>query len=170
MASRRKARILAFQALYFWEANCVPLEELIAFRWIEESKLEKFDEGLAVFARTLIAGTLENIKEIDSLIQAHLENWDISRLNRVDLAVLRMSSYSLLYQSDIPPSIVIDEAIGICREFGTDDSYKFVNGVLDSEKKTLFVEEKPSCTKCGSGTERGSGSKRGSNTKRDSAP
>jgi N utilization substance protein B len=140
MASRRKGRIFAFQALYFWDSSSpnetfrVPVEELLTFAWVEKNKL--VDEGIVAFSSALIAGTIENINEIDKLIQKHLENWDITRLNRVDLAVLRMSVYSLMYQ-DFPPSIVIDEAIGICREFGTDDSYKFVNGVLDSIRKTL---------------------------------
>ena len=154
MASRRKARILAFQALYCWESNRVlpanpngrsfqvPVEELISFAWLEENKLKNLDEGMSVFAKALIAGAVENIKEIDLLIQEHLDNWDISRLNRVDLAILRMSVYTLMYQTDIPPSIVIDEAIGICREFGADDSYKFVNGVLDSIRKALQERQK----------------------------
>ena len=137
MASRRKGRILAFQALYFWESNRAPLEELVSFNWLEEEKRLCLDESISAFSGTLIAGVLENIKSIDKLIKDHLEHWDISRLNRVDLAILRMSVYSLMFQKDISPSIVIDEAIGICREFGTDDSYKFVNGVLDSARKTI---------------------------------
>jgi N utilization substance protein B len=142
MASRRKGRILAFQALYFWEASSsngghVPVEELYSFAWLDEKKLALLDEEAAGFPRVLIAGTVENIGEIDKKIIEHLENWDISRLNKVDLAVLRMSVYSLMYQNDIMPSIVIDEAIGICKEFGTDESYKFINGVLDSIRKTL---------------------------------
>jgi len=147
MGSRRKGRILAFQALYFWESSSpesssrVSVEELIKFSWLEEEKLNRLDQDMAAFSRLLIAGTLENINSIDKLIKLHLQNWDISRLNRVDLAILRMSVYTLMFQSEIPPSIVIDEAIGICNEYGTDDSYKFVNGVLDNIKKTL--KEKP---------------------------
>jgi len=139
MASRRKGRILAFQALYFWESssNNVPVEELVSFDWLEEEKRAGLDEEIAVFSRALIAGAVENIDAIDSMIKEHLENWDITRLNRVDLAILRMSVYTLMYQDDIPPSIVIDEAIGICREYGTDDSYKFINGVLDSIRIAL---------------------------------
>ena len=137
MTSRRKGRILAFQALYFWESNRVPIEELVCFSWLEKEKRESLDEGMAVFSKTLIAGTIENIKEIDEVIKNHLVNWDITRLNRVDLAILRMSAYALVFQKEFHPSIVIDEAIGICREFGTDDSFKFVNGVLDSIRKTL---------------------------------
>jgi N utilization substance protein B len=141
MGSRRKGRILAFQALYFWESSetssRVPVEELVSFAWLDEEKLKSLDENMAVFSRVLIAGTVENINSIDKTIKTHLENWDITRLNRVDLAVLRISTYSLMFQNEISPSIVIDEAIGICREFGTDDSYKFINGVLDSIRRTL---------------------------------
>jgi N utilization substance protein B len=134
--SRRKSRILAFQALYFWESNRVPVEELINFAWLDEEKLKSLDEE-KVFSRMLIAGSIENIEAIDKMIIDHLENWDITRLNRVDLAVLRMSVYTLMFQTDISPSIVIDEAIGICIEYGTDDSFKFVNGVLDNIRITL---------------------------------
>ena len=143
MDSRRKSRILAFQALYFWESyQGVPVSELCAFAWIEEEKLNSMSEGMAAFSRLLIAGTVENIKLIDSVIKDHLDNWDIIRVNRVDLAVLRISVYSLMYQSEISPSIIIDEAIGICREYGTDDSFKFVNGVLDSIRITLQTNHK----------------------------
>lgn len=143
MVSRRKGRILAFQALYFWEASSASkkqrasLEDLNSFSWLDEEKLLSLDEGIAAFSRILIAGTVENINIIDKHLKDHLENWDISRLNRVDLAVLRMSIFSLIFQEDMPASIVIDEAIGICKEYGTDDSFKFVNGVLDSIRKTL---------------------------------
>jgi len=145
MASRRKGRILAFQALYYWDTvsdNPVPIEELTRFEWLEEEKRDKLDEGISAFSKILIAGTVENIKRIDDIIIKHLENWDIKRVNRVDLAILRISVYSLMYQKEIAPSIVIDEAIGISKEFGTDDSYRFVNGVLDSIRKTLQGQEK----------------------------
>ena len=143
MISRRKGRILAFQALYFWDSSSqnetlrVPVEELLDFAWLEEDKLKNLDEGLAVFSRILIAGTIENIKNIDKIIIGHLENWDITRVNRVDLAIMRISVYTLMYQDEISPSIVIDEAIGICKEYGADDSFKFINGVLDSIRRTL---------------------------------
>ena len=140
MASRRKGRILAFQALYCWEANRVPVEELTAFSWIEKEKFA--DQGILDFSRLITAGTIENIKKVDAMIKKHLEHWDISRLGRVDLAVLRISVYSLMFQTDISPSIVIDEAIGISKEFGADDSFKFINGVLDSIRRTLQSAEK----------------------------
>ena len=137
MASRRKGRILAFQALYFWESSAAALEDLVSFSWLGEEKLKSLDHDIALFSRILINGTIDNIEAIDKTLKNHLENWDITRLNRVDLAILRMSVYSLMYQNDMPPSIVIDEAIGICKEFGADDSFKFINGVLDNIRKTM---------------------------------
>ena len=139
MASRRKGRILAFQALYCWDATRVPADELMAFSWLETEKRAALGDSVAGFSRLLIAGTIENIKAVDEMIKNHLQNWDFSRLNRVDLAILRMSAYTLMYQAEIAPSIVIDEAIGISREFGTDDSFRFVNGVLDSIRMTLVA-------------------------------
>jgi N utilization substance protein B len=135
MASRRKGRILAFQALYAWEVNRVPAAEAANFSWLEQDKRERFDaEG---FPRLLVLGAIENIDAIDSMIKAQLQNWDFSRLGRVDLAILRLSAYTLMFQRDMAPSIVIDEAIGLAKEFGGDDSFRFVNGVLDSIRKAL---------------------------------
>lgn len=135
MAGRRKGRILAFQALYAWDVSRLSLEALLDFGWVEDDKRERLgDEGLA-FPRLIIAGTIDHIEEIDAQIKAHLTNWDFDRLNKVDLAILRMSAYSLLFQRDLHPTIVIDEAIDISKEFGSDDSFRFVNAVLDSIRK-----------------------------------
>jgi len=137
MASRRKARILAFQALYSWELSRTPLADLLAFSWLEEAKRSTLDEPTATFSRLLVSGALENLEYVDGLIKKHLKNWDFSRLNKVDLAILRMSVYALAFQNDVPASIIIDEAIDISKEFGSDESYRFVNGVLDAVRKTL---------------------------------
>jgi N utilization substance protein B len=92
------------------------------------------------FARLLIQGALENLPEIDDTIKGQLENWDFSRLNRVDLALLRMSVYCLLHQRDIPATVTIDEAVDISKTYGTADSYRFVNGVLDGVRKKLGLK------------------------------
>jgi len=146
VASRRKGRILAFQALYCWESTHIPVDELMAFSWLGPEKQAALDETVAGFSRLLITGTIENIRAIDEMIKKHLQHWDFSRLNRVDLAILRMSVYTLMYQDEIAPSIVIDEAIGISREFGTDDSFRFVNGVLDGIKMTLLARNEENQT------------------------
>ncbi|AEF81353.1 transcription antitermination factor NusB [Leadbettera azotonutricia] len=141
MASRRKGRILAFQALYSWDlvygqtGKALIPEGLLDFGWLENEKKDSLDEETLAFSRLLVSGTVENIAAIDSMIKKHLKNWDFSRVSKVDLALLRMSAYTLMYQTETAPSIVINEAIGISKEFGTDDSYRFINGVLDGIHK-----------------------------------
>jgi transcription antitermination protein NusB len=143
MASRRKARILAFQALYAWDASgstgkdVKDLRDLLAFSWIDDDKREALDEELKVFARLLIAGTVENIAAVDEAISAHLQNWSFERLKKVDLAIMRIGTYSLIFQRDIPAQITIDEAIEIAKEYGSEDSYRFINGVLDGIWKAV---------------------------------
>jgi len=131
VASRRKARILAFQALYAWDCSGGSYEELSDFPWLEEEKRATLEDEMKSFARLIIAGTIERIHDVDAAIRAHLQNWTFERLKRVDLAVLRISAYSLLFQKDIPAQITIDEAIEIAKEYGSEDSYRFINGVLD---------------------------------------
>ncbi|HOC28099.1 MAG TPA: transcription antitermination factor NusB [Treponemataceae bacterium] len=135
--ARRKGRILAFQALYAWDVSHLSLPDLLDFSWVEQDKLLKLGDDGVAFPRLIIAGTLEHIAEIDERIKAHLTNWDFDRLSKVDLAILRISVYSLMYQSDIHPTIVIDEAIDISKEFGADESFKFINAVLDNIRKNL---------------------------------
>ena len=104
--------------------------------WVEKETLERMGEESLSFTRLLVSGTIEHIEEIDSVIKSHLTNWDFDRLNKVDLAILRISVYPLLYQKDIHSSIIIDEAIDISKEFGSDDSFKFINAILDAIKKS----------------------------------
>lgn len=134
--ARRKGRILAFQALYSWDLGNVDVDNVLDFSWVEKETLERMGEESLTFTRLLISGTIEHIEEIDSVIKSHLTNWDFDRLNKVDLAILRISVYPLLFQKDIHSSIIIDEAIDISKEFGSDDSFKFINAVLDSIRKS----------------------------------
>ena len=151
--SRRNARILAVQALYSYDVGKMSLEDLLKLEWIQngsendivpEELKEELDETNESdskaeeygCARLLIAVTINHIDEIDEKIKAHLSGkWDFSRLNKVTLAVLRISIFAILYQKDLNPTIVIDEAIGISKDFGTDDSFKFINAILDTIRK-----------------------------------
>jgi transcription antitermination protein NusB len=141
MGARRKGRIIAFQSLYRYDLSGASLDELLDFSWLEGEKPDRVPSETIAFARLLIQGALENIDEIDRTIKEQLENWDFSRLNRVDLALLRMSVYCLLHQRDIPTTVTIDEAVDISKTYGTADSYRFVNGVLDGVRKKLAVPE-----------------------------
>jgi N utilization substance protein B len=132
MGGRRRGRIIAVQSLYRHDLSGAGLDELFDFSWIDgERKVVLADETLA-FARLLIQGTLENLEAVDTAVRRHLEHWDFSRLQRVDLALLRVSAYCLLFQPEIPASVTIDEAVDIARAFGGTDSWRFVNGVLDA--------------------------------------
>ncbi|MEE8441511.1 MAG: transcription antitermination factor NusB [Spirochaetia bacterium] len=132
MGSRRKARIIAMQALYSWEVSKPDREQLLQFEWVD--RREGREETFA-FARLITAGVLEELDAVDAAISEHLEHWEISRLSRVDFAILRMAAYSLMFQPDIPASVTINEAVAIAKEFGADDSYKFVNGVVDAIRR-----------------------------------
>ena len=132
--SRRKSRIIAFQAIYSWDVSGESLDNLTQFSWVDSK--ENLDESELTFSRLLIAGTIENIEKVDELIKSHLsENWSFDRLNKVTLSILRISIYSLVFQKEIAPSIVIHEAISIAKEFGPQDSFKFINAMLDKISK-----------------------------------
>ena len=141
MGARRKGRIIAFQSLYRHDLSGAGLDELLDFSWMEGEKAEAPPADTLLFARLLIQGALEDLPHIDEVIKGQLENWDFGRLNKVDLALLRMSVYCLLHQRDIPPTVTIDEAVDISKTYGTADSYRFVNGVLDGIRKKLELRE-----------------------------
>ncbi|TVR87711.1 MAG: transcription antitermination factor NusB [Spirochaetaceae bacterium] len=132
MGSRRKGRILAVQALYAWEMSQDEQLELLSSDGTESS-----EDGLQsnVFAQLLVQGTVKNVESIDEAIKKRLQHWDITRIARVDLAILRMSVYCLLYQPDLPASVVINEAVDIAKNFGSEQSFRFINGVLDAVAK-----------------------------------
>ncbi len=139
MGARRKARIIAVQSLYRHDLSGAGLPELLDFSWMEGEKPSTAGEDTLAFARLLITGAVENLGQVDTTIREQLENWDFTRLNKVDLAILRMSVYCLLYQADIPATVTIDEAVDISKSYGTADSYRFVNGVLDGVRKKLLL-------------------------------
>ncbi len=135
MGSRRKGRVIAFQALFSWDACRPSTEDLLEFRWLDSERREKLEPDILSFAGHIVAGTLENIADIDRTIKTHAQNWDIDRIAKVDLAILRISIYALSYESDIPVTVTIDEAVEIAKQFGSNESYKFVNGILDAVRR-----------------------------------
>jgi len=130
VGGRRYGRIIALTALYQIEIANLPPEKVLKFEWIDKS----IDEEIKNFATELIKGTLEHIDEVDSLIKKYSKNWSFDRISAVDKSILRFSIYSLLYRKDIPPKVVIDEAIEISKKYSTEKAYQFINGVLDGIK------------------------------------
>lgn len=135
--SRRKSRIIAFQALYSWNVSRVPTEELLTFSWLKkDSEFTPNELEEQTFASFIISGTIDHLEEIDNLISSHLSSsWTMERINKVSLAILRTSTYEIKFQAGSNPKIVIDEAVNIAKEYGSDDSYKFINAILDKIEK-----------------------------------
>jgi transcription antitermination protein NusB len=134
---RHKARELAFKALFSWELN--KYTTFTDITNIEGDLLHKLVDS--AFGEELFLGVLEKQQEIDKILNDGLEHWQIERINKVDLSVLRLSIYSLYYNKDIPPVVTIDEAINLSKDFGTDKSYRFVNGILDKIAANIGVKE-----------------------------
>ena len=114
--SRRKSRIIAFQGLYSWDAGGMSEKDVLELSWAnsndsDEGEKPALDDEGSAFSRMLIAGTIENIEKIDETIKTHLTNWDFNRVNKVTLAILRMSVYALLFTKDVDSSIVIDDGV-----------------------------------------------------------
>ena len=83
------------------------------------------------YGKTLVTGTLEHREEIDDLIRAQTEHWRLERMPVVDRNILRLAVYEFLYEADVPKLVVLDEAIELAKRFGSEQSGRFVNGLLD---------------------------------------
>ncbi|MGI6584388.1 MAG: transcription antitermination factor NusB [Gracilibacteraceae bacterium] len=135
--SRRLAREYAIKFLYGTDFNKtenyeVMLEEF--FQTVSEQSDDKpqgtINETDMKFAEEIIKGTIEKLQYIDQLIQSNTTGWAKERIAKVDLAILRLALYEILFRDDIPDSVAINEAVEIAKKYSTDDSGSFVNGVL----------------------------------------
>lgn len=88
------------------------------------------------YARTLVEGTLARASEIDALIRSQTENWRLERMPAVDRNILRLAVYEMLSEPDVPKLVVIDEAVELAKKFGSDQTSRFVNGLLDGLLKS----------------------------------
>lgn len=137
MGIRRKARELALQVLYQMEVTRDPAPAGPDSFWGHfPSRPASRD-----FAQRLIAGTVEHRAEIDGFLTDAVENWRLDRMAKVDLIILRLATYELVYCPDIPLNVSIDEAIEIGNRYGSDDSPTFINGVLDQVAHANGLEE-----------------------------
>jgi N utilization substance protein B len=136
-SQRRQNRATAFRFLFQWELNPTDRlrEDLAEFI----DRLEH-DEDYYTYSFELVDGVLEKIKILDSIIKEIVTNWDFSRIAKADLALLRLALYEIKYRLDVPPVVIIDEALEISKEFSSENSKKFLNGVLD---KALEQIERP---------------------------
>ncbi len=131
MGTMHRARVLAFQIIYSWDFDKKSDPELL-FDSVKDLSPDEFDQASEAYVKLTVCGTLENIQTVDKAIKNHIKNWNFDRISRIDLAILRLSVYGLLFQKSTDGKIIINEAVKLAQEFGGDDSYRFVNGVLDA--------------------------------------
>jgi len=159
MGKRREARERAVQFLFqhdlnppenldealnrFWDSQraAALADEKDASHWGETTQLPPPTAGEAemrLFSEPLIRGTLQFRDEIDAIIKKHAVNWDFHRIAAVDRNIMRLAIYEMLHRDDIPPVVSINEAVDIAKKFSTQDSGKFVNGILDKVKGEIM--------------------------------
>jgi len=134
MSRRRKAREIALQFLYQLDlggdADPTPHE---AEFWARHP----LDDKTRRFASAIVHGVTTNQSRIDRTISESTEHWDLDRMAVVDRNILRLAVYELLHSAEVPPKVAINEAIEIAKKFGTQESGRFINGILDRVHREL---------------------------------
>lgn len=130
--SRRLAREKALQMLFQMDVGHNSFE--MAKKTLEEEDMSPQDKS---FTLSLVEGTRDCLGELDNYINKHAEEWDVERMANVDKNLIRMALYEIKYLPDIPTSVSINEAIELAKIFSSDESAKFVNGVLDNIQKDV---------------------------------
>jgi transcription antitermination protein NusB len=126
--NRRQAREYALKMLFqhdFVGNRTSP--ECAGDQWFEQ----KANDDLRKFARELVSGTLKHLEEIDRVVQEAAEHWDMGRMAAVDRNILRCAVYEILFKSDIPAAVTINEALEIAKKYSSLESVSFINGLLD---------------------------------------
>ncbi len=126
--SRRLARELAFFVLFQYDLGRVPWRDALQ-RLLAENELSP--EANAFF-QAVVEGAITKREEIDSLLIHYSQDWPLFRMASTDRNLLRLAVYELLYRSDIPVEVTVNEAVELAKKYGDEDSGKFVNGVLGS--------------------------------------
>ena len=127
MGKRRKSREFALQVLYQLEITKQDALQAMVRSRKNFSPEEAEDE----FAKRIVIGVLERRQEIDRLIEERSENWRLDRMTAIDRNILRIALFELLYCSEIPPKVTINEAIDLGKRYGSEESGSFINGILD---------------------------------------
>lgn len=133
--NRRQAREKSLQILYQFDVTKVNIQEIIDQRLEEET----INENVRTFIANIIEGTVNNLDEIDNIIKQYAVDWTIERMPTVDRNILRIAIYEMNYTKGTPIKVILNEAIELAKTFGSDNSAKFINGILgkikdDSEK------------------------------------
>lgn len=146
MASNRHlGRIVALQTLYEYEFRLQAGDTFVDADEVLTRNLERYETAIddTDFVKDLVTGVVQEQPGLDAKIQPIAPEWPIEQISRIDRTVLRLGLYELLSRGDkVPPKVAINEAVELAKAFGSDNSSKFINGVLGTAFRTL-VEEKP---------------------------
>ena len=135
---RHRAREAALQILYQWEVGRTHVDRAAdTFFGLQWPDLEPPSESLREFACGLARDTVARLDRIDPLIAVTTERWRPERMAIIDRLILRMAACELLRDPDTPPPVVINEALELARTFSSEDSVKFINGMLDGIRKKI---------------------------------
>lgn len=131
VSPRRRARECAVQALYSWYISQNSVEQ-VELSFISEAFVTEQDmKGVDVpYFRRLLKGTIENIEAVDESLRPFLDRAD-NEVDPIERSILRLSAYELQFELDVPYKVAINEGIEVAKVFGSDDSHKYINGVLD---------------------------------------
>ncbi len=126
---RHAARELALKLLFQVDLGRVPVSETLEEFELDEEIGEASPQAVA-YAHTLVRGTAQHLREIDRMLEAFAEDWAFDRLANVDRNVLRLASWEMLFEEGVPEQVAINEAVELAKEYSTEDSGRFVNGIL----------------------------------------
>lgn len=134
LTGRRLAREVAFQYLYGHLPEPTSKAPVLLPSDFDEF-CKNFEQKPEEFAWELVEGTGKNLPALDEAITKTSTNWRIERMSKVDLTILRLAAFEILYRPDIPKTVSINEAVELAKRFGAEDSAGFVNGLLDKFNK-----------------------------------
>ena len=137
--SRRKGRFAAVQILYQLEMNSQDTARALDLFWENYSQPDEHPDEARDFASRIAHGAWEQREQIDALITKTARNWSFERITPIDLSILRIARYEILYCDDIPYKVTLNEAIELGKNFGSDKSGAFINGILDN----ITLPDKP---------------------------
>ncbi|MCT2588551.1 transcription antitermination factor NusB [Streptomyces sp. N2-109] len=134
MAARSKARKRAFQILFEADQRGSTVTDVLA-DWIRHARTDDRQPPVGEYTMDLVEGYAEHTDRIDELLATYAVGWTLDRMPVVDRSILRLGAYELIWADDIPDAVVLDEAVQLAREFSTDDSPAFINGLLGRLKE-----------------------------------
>jgi N utilization substance protein B len=135
-AERRRARQFAVQAVYQWQITGATFGQIID-QFTVDQDLSKTD---VPYFKELLSGVINHIETLDEKLSPYLSR-KIKDVDMVDIAILRLAMFELSFRTDVPHKVVLNEAIELAKDFATDESYKFVNGVLDKALRSLKLRD-----------------------------